>query len=127
MTNPLDKVIDFISHHRPSNPGSFVAPYLLVALTILLGLTIYQVAETRTFSTDLRDGLVKSCEKNGNPLREAVQTILQEQIEQSERTPRSFFPDIPPDVFDRLIEEQRERNEEIIERIEPVDCPALYP
>lgn len=123
----ISRVIDWIHRHRPTNPGRFVMPYLVIVLTVLIGLSLIQVKDTRDFTGDLRDGLVKSCERNGNPLREAVQEVLREQIVSAERTPASFFPNIPPATFKRLVREQRERNEAVIRRIRPVKCAALYP
>lgn len=99
---------------------------------VLLGSYIYvrdqQISETELFSKQLRDGLVTSCEGNGNPLRVAVIGMLRDEIEQSHRADLArFFPQIPPAELEALIEEQNERRREVIRTIQPVDCEALYP
>lgn len=107
----------------------------LLALTVGGGIGIgsylyvrnQQIEENQQFSDELRDGLVASCERNGNPLREAVQKMLREQIRASEQTPPSFFPNIPPEVFEALIRERIAANRQIIHQIAPVDCASLYP
>lgn len=86
-----------------------------------------QSTSTKDFSTELRDGLVASCESNGNPLREAVQAMLRDQIRRSKNTPPEFFPDIPPAVFERLVSEQIRANRARIAQIAPLDCASLYP
>jgi hypothetical protein len=67
----------------PRVPSRFVTPYLAGAITVLLVLNLIGVAETRTFTTKLRNGLVESCEKNGNPLREGLR--LEKETEITER------------------------------------------
>lgn len=80
------------------------------------------------FATDLRNGLVKSCERTGNPLREAVQKMLRDQIRQSNPAEiRRFFPQIPAAELERLIAEQITRDRTTIRQIAPVDCSNLYP
>lgn len=128
MIRPLDTTISFLARHRPHNPSRWVVPYLLVVLTILLGLSLWQWHETSTFARDLRDGLVKSCEENGNPLREAVQDQIRHQIEQRETVDYTrFFPTIPPGELERLLEEQNEQDRKTLHRIAPINCAALYP
>lgn len=128
MRNPFSSIIGWIHRHRPERAGRFVMPYLTAAITGLLILGLIQVAQTRDFTNDLRDGLVKSCDKNGNPLREAVRKMLREDIEQS-RSPliHRFFPQIPPDELERLIQAGIKTNEATIREIAPVDCASLYP
>jgi hypothetical protein len=111
--------------------GVLVLLALMVCGGIGIGSYLYirsqQIEETQEFSDELRNGLVASCERNGNPLREAVQKMLREQIRSSEQTPQSFFPNIPPEVFEDLIRERVRANRQIIHQIAPVDCAALYP
>lgn len=79
------------------------------------------------FASELRNGLVKSCEQNGNPLRRAVQRMLHEQIRSSEQTPATYFPNIPPAVFKMLVKRQIKADRETIHQIAPVSCSSLYP
>jgi len=77
-------------------------------------------------SADLQAGLIESCEVNGNPLRVTVQGLLHEQIASARKTPASFFPDIPPATFHRLIRESIEAKRKRLAKINPVDCAAQY-
>jgi hypothetical protein len=91
------------------------------------GALVVRAVDSASFSQSLRDGLVESCEENGNPLREAVQSLLREQVVRASKTPASFFPGIPPAVFHQLVQEQAASNQALIASIQPVDCPAQYP
>lgn len=128
MRNPASSAIGWIHRHRPERVGRFVMPYLTAAITGLLILGLIQVGQTRDFANDLRDGLIKSCDKNGNPLREAVQKMLRDDIEQS-KSPviRRFFPYIPSGELERLIQAETKSDEATIRAIAPVDCASLYP
>jgi len=110
--------------------GALIAVLLLAAFGTLafLYLRSSQVNGVEQFNTELRNGLVASCERNGNPLREAVQKMIRDQIEQS-RSPaiKRYFPQIPPRELERLIREQNEAREATLRQIAPVDCAALYP
>lgn len=107
--------------------GRYVMPYLVAGMSVLLILSFIRIDEANTFTSELRDGLVESCEQNGNPLRVAVQMMLREQIQRAESTPARFFPDVPPEVFHRLVRDQVVATEEAIRRIAPINCRALYP
>lgn len=121
MKDPFDPIIRLIIRLRPDRPGRFVMPYLVVVLTLVLVLNVY-------FVSQLRNGLVTSCEKNGNPLREAVQGMLREEIGRSNSPQiKAFFPQIPPSELKRLIAEQVAADEATIHEITPVDCAAQYP
>jgi hypothetical protein len=121
MKDPFDPIIRLIIRLRPENPGRFVMPYLVVVLTLVLLLNVY-------FVSQLRDGLVTSCEKNGNPLREAVQGMLREEIARSNSPQiKTLFPQIPAGELEHLIDKQVVADEATIYEITPVDCGAQYP
>ena len=113
-----------------------VGVLMLMALMIVGGLGIgsylyirsQQIDETQKFQRQLRNGLVTSCERNGNPLREAVQKMLRDEVAQS-KAPilRRLFPQIPPVQLERLIRAEAKANEATIREIAPVDCASLYP
>lgn len=112
--------------------GVVVLLVLVVLSGVGVGSYLYirseQVAETKEFSNELRDGLVASCERNGNPLREAVRKMLRQDLAQSDpQTIRRYFPQIPLSEIERLIQRQREETLETIAEIAPVDCASLYP
>lgn len=87
-----------------------------------------RINDVQQFSVELRNGLVASCEKNGNPLREAVQGLLEEEIKQSNpKTIQRFFPQIPPEVLESIIARTTEHKLRVIQEIKPVNCEALYP
>jgi hypothetical protein len=117
--------------------GSVKIPVIAFLLVIVLsgggvGSFLYlrneNIEEVATFQSELRNGLVASCERNGNPLREAVQGMLREQIKRSDpATIRRYFPQIPDAELDRLLREQKQADLATIHRIAPVDCSDLYP
>lgn len=99
-----------------------------VAFVALIAVTVAGFFYVQSFSTALRDGLVKSCEQNGNPLREAVSGQLQYQLTQSHSFDYSlFFPTIPPRQLHELIHMQNQQVRAELDTIHPVDCESLYP
>lgn len=87
-----------------------------------------QVNQVQEFQNDLHRGLVENCKKNGNPLREAVQNLLKEQIKNSSdpRLLEEFFPQIPAHRLRLLIAKQITIDEELISQIAPLDCSRIY-
>jgi hypothetical protein len=113
--------------NRPPGMAQVVVPYLIVVLTGITLFTGYTAFQTQDFAHQLRSGLIQSCDTNGNPLREVVQDILQEQIDSSNRLSPSYFPGIPVAQFHRLVREQREANEMKIKKIAPINCASAFP
>ena len=110
--------------------AAFVLSVLLFAAVVGLGIYILtnQSDETQDFSAQLREGLVTSCEVNGNPLREAVRNQIQEQIRQREHLDYArFFPNVPPEELKLLLEQQNEADRATLAEIAPVDCSEQYP
>lgn len=72
---------------------------------------------------EVRAAAVKNCED-----LVAVETILAERIEknikETKETPRSFFPDIPPDDFDRLVDRQIRQSKRDIDDLTPIESCA---
>jgi uncharacterized membrane protein len=126
--------MDQVSAGRVKGLRIAIAAFVLSIFLFLLvaGGGIYLVTAQSTkaedFSSELRDGLVASCESNGNPLREAVQKMLRDDIAQS-RSPvlRRLFPQVPRAELDALIRADNEADRATIESIAPVDCASLYP
>lgn len=99
-----------------------------IGFTVTLNERGDRIDSVQNFSVELRNGLVASCEKNGNPLREAVQGLLEEEIRQSTpETLERFFPQVPPEVLERIIAKTTQHKQRVIEEIEPLSCEALYP
>jgi hypothetical protein len=125
---PLGGPIRWLRRHRPKNIARLVMPYLVIVMTGLLIISLIQTKEARDYSTELRNGLVASCERNGNTVRAVLQKRIEREIENGERFNYSeFFPNVPPDVLAELIKEQREESRKELKEIEPVDCAAQYP
>lgn len=80
-------------------------------------------------TTEVIEAIVKSCEDNGNPLREVLQEEIEENKEQSENKEllEEYFPNADPEKLDRLLVEQIEKYEERLDKIEPLDCQSKYP
>jgi len=99
---------------------------LALFLAVLGGtayLLTHKTQTTAQIAEELRAGLVENCEVNGNPLREVVQKLLQEQINSAEKLIPTIFPQIPPSILEEHIAEDRE----LMTEIEVVDCQAQYP
>lgn len=108
----------------------------LVLLLNLYGTFIYNPSERHRQLEAVRAGQVENCKLVGDPLREAVIAIaerdiasVKEEIEQSKHLPPEFFPNIPPDEFDRLQKQGRARDRARIKADEMViadlaDTPA---
>jgi len=91
-------------------------------------LIITRSNDNARFAEQIRDGLVASCEQNGNPTREAVQGLLEEQI-RTAQSPiiDSLFPSFPPAELEALINARIRANQNRLEEVRPVDCSRLYP
>lgn len=130
MRNPVGTAISWIHIHRPANPGRFVMPYLVVVMTVLLFVNLIQVGNTRDFANELRDGLVASCEKNGNPLREGLQEEKEADIEEAEHPPPAIL-EVLHITAERAIALARPKirklRRDVRTRYAPVDCASLYP
>lgn len=83
-------------------------------------------AEVEAFTIRLREAQVESCERN-NDTRRALIGSLRKQNHDSRQTDPSLFPDIPPDRFQELVQQQIKTNQETIKTLQPVDCEAAYP
>ena len=111
---------------------------LLITVVLMVAAAIYQFLVVNPDSARIQDqlrdsqnaihaGLVQNCEENGNPLRVAVQQILQDQIDQSHAVNlEKFFPQIPASQLHRLIHQQNQRRRSEIRQIAPVDCEHAF-
>jgi hypothetical protein len=122
MPNP----IEWMRNNKPEGIAKYVMPYVVLVLTLVTIFTAYTALETKNFAGQLRDGLVESCDVNGNPLREVVQQILQEDIDASKKIPASYFPGIPAEKFRELVRKKRIANEKKIRKIAPINCDKQF-
>jgi hypothetical protein len=102
---------------------------LYIGGALLLRESVETSQATDNFATQLRDGLVESCEKNGNPLREYLASQALEEIAESKSLDyEEFFPNIPPDKLHDLLQAQNESLREALKGpLSPIDCAGLYP
>lgn len=99
-----------------------------VAFVLLVGLTAAGFFSLQHFSTELRDGLVRACENNGNPLRAVVRKQIEYRLKTAETTDYArLFPNIPEDELRTLLRAQERELRRELELLAPVDCESLYP
>ena len=120
--------------HRPLS--EFALPYLTAVITLILIVSLFSVNENanraEANADELRAGLIANCEKNGNPLRDAMQALIRDQIEQDRvfvdsKQAALFFPNVPPEQVKALVKTSIQNNERLLESVPDVDCQALYP
>jgi hypothetical protein len=112
-----------------------VAISLVLVVTLAAGvvagyayLRSNEIDQNRHFAEELRDGLVQTCERNGNPLRITLAEILHDEIAQSQTADlEKFFPQIPPAELERLVDEENRKRRIRLREIKPLDCAAQYP
>jgi hypothetical protein len=115
-----------------------------VCVSLIGGSVLVKNAITQ--ANNLRDGLIFSCEKNGNPLREAQRARIKLDIEdykdeiredvrflRNEKLAAQAFPFLSDQKLTRLVRRGiRETRGDIRDQrgalpaTEPVDCTALY-
>lgn len=114
----------------PEDLGKYVMPFLTVMISAILLLTIIQTLENKTFSEELRNGIVANCEQNGNKLREVSQVRIKEEIKQTnEEIPlfKRLFPNFPEKELENLIKVANKNRERELKEIMPIDCTKVYP
>lgn len=90
-------------------------------------LIAFALVQTSQFSAELRDASVAGCERQ-NLVREATRGILEDQIKSSRQINREdVFPNIPPELYRRLIARSNQQRRERIEQLAPADCTQAYP
>lgn len=100
---------------------------------IVLGTYLYgrneQVDQVRKFSKTLRNELVRSCERNGNPVRRIIRSIVQGDIENRENFTlfREFFPSVSEARLREIITIQNREDRKHLRQLKPLDCKSLYP
>jgi len=135
VLNPLDYIVGWIRRYLPENPSRFVMPYLVILLTLVAILSAFDARNRSTdvqrFSEDLRMGLIASCEQNGSPLRNAIQLIILDDIQQTQafigtKEGSQLFPTVPPRQLDALLRDTVRDNRRILATIPDVDCQATF-
>jgi hypothetical protein len=76
-------------------------------------------------------GLIASCEQNGNPLRNAIQLIILDDIQQTQSLIGSeegaqLFPAVPPRQLNAFLRGSVRDNRRILATIPDVDCQATF-
>lgn len=99
-----------------------------VALAAFLYMKGAEVEQNSKFSREVNDALIRSCEKNGNPLREVVRGIIEDEIKQSKEADLTkFFPQFPPSELEKLVKKQNRQRHSRMQEIKPLNCDDQYP
>lgn len=125
-------------HHFALHNGSrftkYILPYLTIILTVLVFLTFYIAIKTQS-------NLIDNCKDNGNPLREGVQKLLEndehrlhkEIIQNKQVDYKKLFPTYPPHKLEELIANklaelynELKDTKELREINKPIDCDSRF-
>ena len=110
----------------PRGAGTLLLWALLGVGVALLIVTWAEVKKVEEFSEDIREYAIIACERN-NDIRAVVRSIVQAEVEQSSSLPPSFFPDIPPAEFERLLEEEAARARIQLRELRSIPCDVAVP
>lgn len=98
-------------------------PYLVIVMTAVLILNI-------VFISQLRNGLVRSCERNGNPLRNGLREEKMTELNET-RHPNPALLRALHITMAQAVELSKPRIKQleydIDVRYAPINCPAQYP
>lgn len=99
------------------------------ALVITVLLVVVITVREGEFSTELRNGLVKGCETNGNSLRSAVQHTYEKELQQLQNPElyRKIFSNLSEAELNKLMNRAIIEAKKKIKDVEPIDCEAQYP
>jgi hypothetical protein len=111
--------------------GRVVTPYLALAITVLLLLSLSQsiqrADDAENFAKDLRDSQVDACRYSNRTIRQVMRVMLRDENRRTRALDPGLFPNIPREEFRRLANEAiRDRNEQI-QRLRDVPCDDVYP
>ena len=129
--------------HNGSKFTKYVMPYLVVMLTLTSIVSVIIVIELKTESEHREDTLIENCEKNGNPLREGVRKLYQNEIKNLDnKIKRSHEVDYEklfsnsgytPEEFKKLLKESEEETieelsdaQDLYNEIHPVICKEQF-
>lgn len=97
--------------------------YVIVCALAIGGVLIGVVLGGRGVSAaELQSKLIESCQTTRQPL----QAYFEGEIAATEATSPSLFPDIPPEVFQRLIDEKVARLQALVDTFDPRSCAEQY-
>lgn len=99
--------------------------FVVIALGVL-GTLVGVAASNALFggvtTQELQEKLIDNCEITRSPLR----SYFEGEIAATEATAPSLFPDIPPEVFERLIDEKVARLQKLVDTFDPRSCTEQY-
>ena len=89
----------------------------------------HQDDQIANFTVDLRDGLVTSCEINGDKVREEINKIedILDTVLAAARTDPVLYPPPPVTAEEKTFIDAVETGMEELKGIDSVDCQAQYP
>lgn len=90
--------------------------------------TVQLARRLARLQSQLRADIVKSCEKNGNPLREVLQDQLRQNLEfsQNPELVKLIFPASDPSKLDALIKKGIVQTKHQLKVIAPVNCAKTF-
>lgn len=103
---------------------------LIVIVTLSgLGLGAYLFL-AQNFASDLRNGLVAACERNGNPLREGLREEKEDELREREHPDPNVLKALHltrAQAIELAQPKIKKLKRDINVRYAPVDCVSLYP
>lgn len=116
-------------YHGPDRRGSRTTPVILYLILILL--VLLTVAGVRAGvvlhdqSNETREAAILNCESL-NTVIDVQRGIIARDIRQTEQTDPALFPQIPPEEFQKLIDEAVKRQLEDQGMLVPIDCESRF-
>lgn len=111
----------------------FTAWRIIIMVTLVLSViafffSAYEYKTAITRDRDIKASQIESCTKVGEPIRTSVIALLQRQIDQSKVFDyHKFFPQIPAETLDQLIQKQREENQALVDQLKSVGtCKSRF-
>lgn len=101
--------------------------FLLVVIVLgvlgtLIGIAASQALFGGVTTEELQGKLIENCEITRSPL----QAYFEGEIAATKATDPELFPDIPPEVFQRLTDEKVARLQKLVDTFNPDTCAAAY-
>lgn len=108
----------------------------LVLVFLVTGIVICQIGgallyvDSLSESAEIRQSQIDNCEASKEPggIRFIVAEQLRLELQQGKTVDyEEFFPNIPPEQLNELLQAQRERAKTEIRQLLDIDCDELYP
>ena len=94
----------------------------LAGLLLFLVTVLAVLAVVEALAAPERTDAIQVCESN----RKVVQALIHSELTNLDNTQAELFPDIPPDVFARLVEARRAEFERLLTESDPRECDQIF-